>query len=65
MSNQSHTGESFGSNLLMGFVIAASAFMLYAAVGLSQTGAATQAPAHAPAKPAVQQVVVTAPSHVS
>jgi hypothetical protein len=65
MSNQSDTGESFGSNLLTGAVIVASAFLLYASVAFSQPG---EAPASTPATPtahAIEQVVVIAPHHVS
>jgi hypothetical protein len=63
MSTQSTTGESFGSNLLMGVVIAASAFLLYAALWLPQAGQTVPAPA--PAASAIEQVVVIAPHHVS
>jgi hypothetical protein len=63
MSNQSDTGESFGTNLLTGAIIVASAFLLYASLVFSQTGQAVQA--STPAAPAIEQVVVTAPRHVS
>jgi hypothetical protein len=63
MSKQSDTGESFGTNLLTGAIIVASAFLLYASLAFSQAGPATQTNT-APA-PAIEQVVVTAPRHVS
>jgi hypothetical protein len=63
MSTRSNTGESFVSNLLMGTVIAASAFMLYAVVALQQPKPVTEVQAQAPAT--MEQVVVTAPRHVS
>jgi len=66
MSNQSDTGESFGTNLLTGAIIIASAFLLYASLAFSQPGqaASTNTPA-APDAHAIEQVVVTAPHHVS
>lgn len=66
MSNQSDTGESFGSNLLTGAIIVASAFLLYASLAFSQAGQAapTTTPA-APAAHAIEQVVVIARHHVS
>ncbi len=63
MSTHSINGESVGTNLLMGIVIAASAFLLYALIAMPQTAPA--APAPASAAPAIEQVVVTAPAHVS
>lgn len=63
MSDYSNTGESAVANLLTGTVIAASAFMLYASLALPQSRPAPQAANVA--APAIEQVVVTAPRHVS
>jgi hypothetical protein len=64
MSTHSNTGETFVSNLLTGTMIAASAFLIYAVVALPQPTQAVQA-ASVATPPAIEQVVVTAPRHVS
>jgi hypothetical protein len=64
MSITSDTGESFVSNLLTGAMIAASALLVYAVVALPQPTPSVQPPSvMVPA--AIEQVVVTAPRHVS
>lgn len=60
--SESATGESWGANVLTGAVILGSALMLYAALAVPQRQPAAQAAA---AVPAIEQVVVTAPAHVS
>jgi len=65
MSTQSINGESFGSNLLMGAVIAASALLLYTSLATSQVQPAAQPVTLTAAPPAIEQVVVIAPRHVS
>jgi hypothetical protein len=63
MSNHSTNGEPAGTNLLTGAIIVTSAFLLYGALALSLTAQAGQ-PAVA-TSPAAQQVIATAPGHVS
>ena len=63
MSTHSNNGESVTTNLLMGAIIVASGFLLFAALVIPQTSQTVQP--NTAAKPAVAEVAVTAPSHAS
>jgi hypothetical protein len=63
MSTHSKDGETVGTNLLMGAIIVASGFLLFAALVLPQSSPTVQP--NTAAKPAVAEVVVTAPGHAS